>query len=471
MDWKRALRLGTMGGAMALSACTMADYGDGYGPALYDPVPPPAAYTAQEAPDAYAYIDRADSLWEAIGNAPPDHSFAFEGSEPWAWETEAGFRIVVEDGPEGIRSYYFEPGADGPFLAVEPGHSYGYEGDAVAVVYGPDGGALPRAEGEAFLDEAMMLFARARRIGAAMAGGQWEPVDTSAWMDASPLIFSGFIQLWDEGRQRYPGWRHHRERTRDQEWRRRLEAEQLRRRGLAEAFRRWRSGGFQGPPPGGGRWRRPGEHRPGAGRPHRPGVPPAAGTPQPPRPGVNRPDRPRPGAGWSRRPDRRPDAPAGTDTSTPQQPQPGAGRPGRPGWPRRPDRRPEPSTDPATGAPQPPVTRPEAGRPRGPGREGWRQRPRSEGDGGTTPASRPERPQTPSGWRRGRPDSGNPGGGWRRPDRPAPATSASPQPRPNYSPPPRQEPRSAPAPRSSPPPRSAPSPRSSKLPSIENDPN
>ncbi|MBO9621363.1 MAG: hypothetical protein J7500_01495 [Sphingomonas sp.] len=457
MGWKRALRLGTMGGAMALSACTMADYGDGgYGPALYDPVPPPA-YTAQETPDAYAYIDRADSLWEAIGDAPPDHSFAFEGGEPWAWQTEAGFRVIVEDGPEGIRSYYFEPGEAGPFLAVEPGHSYGYEGDAVAVVYGPDGGALPRAEGEAFLDEAMALYARARRIGAAMAGGQWEPIDTDAWADASPLIFSGFIQLWDEGRQRYPGWRSHRQRTHDQEWRRRLEAEQLRRRGLADAFRRWRSGGFQGPPPQ-GHWRKPGEHRPGTGRPHRPGVPPAAGTPQPPRPGVGRPDRPRPGAGWPRRPDVSPNP----DASSPQQP--GAGRPVRPNWPRRPDRRPEPSADPAAGTPQTPATRP-AGAP-----GGWRPRPRPDATPGTAPAPRPQGAPD-SGWRRGRPDPGNTGGGWRRPERPAPAPGAGPQPRPSYSPPPRPEPRSAPPPRSeprAPSPRSS-SPRSSKAP--DSDPN
>ncbi len=422
------MRLGAIGiAALALSACTMSDYGADYGGGYgYAPAPAPA-YTAAEVVDAYAYIDRADSLWEAIGDAPPDHSFAFEGAEPWAWQTEAGYWIVVEDGRDGMRSYYFEPGETTPFLAVEPGRSFGFEGDRVAVVYGPDGGALPRAEGAAYLAEAMALFARARRIRATLTRGQWEPVDTQAWIDTSPLLFTSMIQIWDTGPQRYPEWRRHREKVRASDWRHRIEAERLRRRDLSEAFRRWRAGGFEGPPPG--RWRRPGEARPD--RPDRPGGPnrPGAGRP-------DRPDRPnRPGVG---RPDR-PDGPR----------QPGAGRPDRPrpDWngPRRPDRpRPRPDkpvarepvdhTQPGATVPVPPAA---GERPRRPGGGLWRPRSR--------PGASDAAPATP----RPRTD----GRAWSR-ERPAGAGTSPPR-----MTPPAAQPRVTQPPRSAPPAAARPAPQ------------
>lgn len=436
MRRNRAMRLAVIGGAaLALSACMMEDYGGGYGyPAPeYAPAPVPA-YTAEDVLDPYAYIDRADSLWEAIGDAPPDHSFAFEGAEPWAWQTDAGYWIVVEDGRDGIRSYYFEPGERTPFLTVEPGHSFGFEGDRVAVVYGPDGGALPRAEGEAWLEDAVALFVRGRRMRAALDRGQWEPVDTQAWIDTSPLLFTTMIDVWDTGPTRYPEWHRHRERTRASDWRHRIEAERLRRRDLSDAFRRWREGGFQGPPPG--RWRRPGEarpdrphrpgtpHRPGIGTPPGPATPPGAGTP--PRPGTGRPDRPR-RPEWNRpgRPRPRPGAPA-------EAPAPGAVTP-------TPDAAAPPvATPPATGE-----------RPRRPGWSGWRPQP---GTPGATPTQ--PRPRWTPGWRGNSaprmtppaPD-GAPSARPERPrfTRPAPQPGATPAPqRPRVTPPVRSEPRPAP---------------------------
>src|SRR4051812_44690565 len=99
--------LGTALGALALSACTMS-----FDEGAYAPAPPPV-YSAEEAVGLYGFIDRADSLWEAIGDAPPDFAFQFEGAEPWAWETQDGHRIVVEEAPAGMQSYYFAPGASG----------------------------------------------------------------------------------------------------------------------------------------------------------------------------------------------------------------------------------------------------------------------------------------------------------------------------------------------------------------------
>lgn len=510
---RRAMvRLGLIGGAaLALSACTMADYGSygGYPTGGYDAAPPPPAYTATEVLDAYAYIDRADSLWDGIGDSPPDHSFAFEGAEPWAWQTEGGFWVVVEDGQDGIRSYYFEPGAGAPFLVVEPGHSYGFEGDAVAVVYGPDGGALPRAEGAAFLSNAVALFDRGRRLRAAVTQGQWQPVDTQAWVDTSPLIFTSMISVWDTGPQRYPEWGRYRSKARNDGWQHRIEAERLRRRGDTEAFRRWRAGGFEGPPPG--RWRRPGETRPdrpnqpgagrpggpwrpGAARPDRPETAPAAGTP--PQPGTAQPDRPRrPWGNGGARPDRpRPGTPTpGTalpgasapdtlspGTMTPVAPSAGE-RPRRPAGMWRPRPRPDASAQP--GATQPGATAPQP--PRVGGRPGWRggERP----DGATAPATPPTRPA----WQP-RPE-GAPRPAWQpRPEGSTPPRRERPsftrpaqQPRPSYSPPPQTQrpsyspPAQTPRPTYSPPPqaprpsytppRSSAPPRPAKLPSDNDD--
>ncbi|MDP5279181.1 hypothetical protein Q9Q95_09620, partial [Sphingomonas sp. DG1-23] len=391
MNWHKVARLGTMSGALALSACMMP-----YDGGSYEPAPPPA-YSDIESPDLYAFIDRADSLWEAIGDAPPDHAFSFDGAEPWAWELQDGQRVVVAETADGIQSYYFSPGDAGPFLAVRPGMSFGFEGETVAVVYGPDGGALPRAAGAAHLGEGAALFARGRALLRAMLQKQWREVDSQAWIDTGPIIW-GSVAMWDYGWQRHPGWGHHRDRVRDSGWRHRITAERLRRKALAEQFRRWREGGFQGPPPG--HWHRPGAGQgPGIGRPGR--------SDSPGRPGVDRPRQPGQGG---RPPGARPGRPR----------QPDAGQPGSRPWRRgeRPNR-PTPPTNAAPGTPDTPATLPVVPG-AGPRRPGWGGRPRPErGDaerGGLgrpqsapvvdgTGGTRTPRPDGPRRWFRPRPDA------------------------------------------------------------------
>lgn len=440
MDWRRARQLATMGGMLALSACMMP-----YDGSLYE-APPAPVYSAVESPDAYRFIDRADSLWETIGDAPPDNAFAFEGAEPWAWELADGHRIVVEEGADGMRSYFFAPGDAGPFLAVRPGMSFGFDGEAVAVIYGPDGGAMPREAGATHLGEGVELYARGRLLLRAMLQKQWRAVDSQAWIDASPIWWSSF-QIWDEGKRRHPGWGRHRDQWRDAEWRRRLEAERLRRRERAEAFRRWREGGFEGPPPG--HW-----HKPGAGRPGRPDRP---GTGWPSQPGGAR-----PGTTWPRQPGQW-QRPGGSGAGRP--PRPGVNQPA-PTVPRGPRRPPKlDPTDvgtPATDAPQTRPTPMPGDRPR---RPGWGGRPRPGGgaappDGATAPAPTPQ--ARPPRWTR--PEGGRPG--WRRAptaDGGSATPSPAPAPRRNWSADGPRPQRSAPPPRPSttpspPPQRAAPPP-------------
>ena len=483
----------------------------------------PAGQSAPQSADDYRWIDQADALWDAIGDAPPDFAFAFEGREPWAWQTASGYTIIVEDaGEQGIRSYYFAPGDSSPFLAVEPGMSFAFEGGRLAMVYDADGEAAPRAEFDEYDDAAHDLYARGRRLFQALAGRDYRPVDADAWIDASPYIF-GFIQLWDSGRSRYPGWGRYHDRNDAEAWRRRFEDERRRRREQALRFSHWRQGGFQGPPPG--HYHAPGQPgRPGTGRPPQPGSswshgpgnggrppqpgrpgrpggpgtnpPPQPGTPPVTEPGIETDSSPRPpftrppsrpdgSPGWRRGRPTMPPAPPGTvpDAGTPVTPVPQPGtRPTRPwgngGWGTRPTPAPAP-TPPVTGtAPMPPSSGEVSPAPR-PRPGGWGSRP--------TPAPAPTppvvgtAPPPPVNVEAPRP---RPEGGWRpRPSapegspppvfrpRPTPQPGATPPPpRPSYTPPapsaapspPPSRPSYTPPPRSAPPPRSSPPPAASR---------
>lgn len=346
MAQDRLARLAAMTVVLGLPACTVT---------MAEGAAPRPAYAPIDMADEYAWIDRADALWEAIGNAPPDYAFVFEGVEPWAWETADGHQIVVEDaGQGGIRSYYFAPGENSPFLAVEPGASFGFSGNVVAVVYGPDGGVVPRGQWETRPERGRLLFARGRLIKRAMIERDRRGVDADAWNDTSGLILT-FMGQWESGQQRYPGWRAHRDSAEATDRRQRLERERDRRRGAAGRFDRWRDGGFQGSPPAGFEPRRPGGPR--AGRPPQPGQP-AHGIGSPERPEEARPARP-----WRPRPQPTRNRPAPEDPGiaverdSPRPSRPDAGRQDRPagaeGHPSRPSR---PASDgpPVAPSPSPP---------------------------------------------------------------------------------------------------------------------
>lgn len=290
MATDRLRNLAALTAILSLPGCTMT-MADAYGSDSYGSYAPPP-YAPIDTADDYAWIDRADALWEAIGDAPPDYAFAFEGAEPWVWETASGYQIVVEDaGVGGIRSYYFAPGDPSPFLAVEPGSSFGYAGGTVAMIYGPDGGALPRGQWGGHMGRAMQLYARARLLKRAMTARDRRGVDADAWNDASGMILNFALQF-DSGQRRHPGWRAHRGSAEAQAWRHRLETERQRRRGEAGQFERWRHGGFQGPPPEGfaphrrggprnGRPPQPGQPQPGVGHPERPDIGAVSPRPRP----------------------------------------------------------------------------------------------------------------------------------------------------------------------------------------------
>lgn len=358
--------------------------------------------------DNYAWIDRADSMNEAIGESPPDFAFTYDGQEVWAWTLGDGSALIVEQQWDGPRSYYFDAGSDAPFLVrraasdapgtqgeVEvagPQLSFGYARGAVAIVYTDDGGVLRPEHAGMYTGEALADWERGRQLRRAMRNRPvWRDVSVSLWFDFGTYWFD-WNRRWNDGKRRHAGWWKHRNRPGWDRWHHRYDGERQRRRDQAERFRRWREGGFQGRPPG--RYRPPsgdwtgGRPRPGNGandgrprgrfvdgvmgtrpRPNPPGQ--GSGTeaanPRPPRGNRNWSGRPRPGAAVPT------PAPApGAVVAPPAPPSPPVVRPDRPTRPGWGGARPRPVPMPAPDAVAPPAPpAPSVGRPERPDRPAY----------------------------------------------------------------------------------------------------
>ncbi|QDX25705.1 hypothetical protein FPZ54_06500 [Sphingomonas suaedae] len=409
-------------------------------PASYAaPVPAQSGWQAQAAD--YYWIDTADGLLEAIGDAPPDFVFDFDRDEAWGWSTETGHLVLAEAlGDGSIRYFYYEPDADAPFLVQEARLSFAYARQRLAAVYDSGGAVLSPAEADLHDDLAGDLYARGVAMREAADGeDQWDAVDAGWWAGQIATVVDLRLR-WESGRSRHPGWQRWRSGAEAARWRNRLGNERIRRRMDGDRFRDWQRGGFRGPPPAIG-VQRPGRPALGVRPPRRDGAGgrPGAGRPGAGRPGAERPEGGRPGAG-----------------------RPGAGRPegGRPG-PGRPDTGRPDGDRPGTGQPgagrpgsgRPPVTRPGEGP--GAGRPGGARpdapvgtpptRPRPPVTTPTPPpvqaqprpTPRPDRPGVPGGPGQVDPDRRPPGNGLireREPQRPVvvrprpPVTRPTPQP-------------------------------------------
>ncbi|MCP3728848.1 hypothetical protein M9978_00250 [Sphingomonas sp. MG17] len=390
------------------------------------PPPPPAWQT----PDAdYRFIDDADALLDAIGDAPPDFTFSYAGGDAWGWRTRTGHEVYAEtarDGGErggsGVRYYYFDPGMSAPFLVYDGELSFGYRDGRVAVAYDRDGRVLSPEEADRYWALAERLYSRGRAIrDAARYEDRWDSADAGwwAWQVAS------VIQLrlrWEAGRSRHPGWRKWRMRPDSLTRRPGLGLERQSRWAAGARFHRWRQEGFRGPAPqfGGGGMSRPAKGLRPPRQGWRPGMPPAmSGQPgasrpfgpggavplAPAAPGVGRAERPDTGAPGMGRPGRVPPF-AGQVPPDPQpqaepQRRPGGERQG--GWsgrrdgdsagrerPRREFAAPPVAVQPTPApAPTPPVSRPQRSDDDAGGRRGWQAQPERAAPPQAPPAAAP----------------------------------------------------------------------------------
>jgi hypothetical protein len=156
----------------------------------------------------YQWIDDADTLLDAIGDAPPDFSFAYDGNDIWGWRTSTGHEIYAEPLGGTIRYYYFEPNSREPFLVQDEGFAFGYQsGGRLIVAYDRDGRLLSRSEGYREADLADRLYRRGRAIHAyAQNDRAWDSVDAGYWAEQLPIIIDLRLR-WSSGRDRHPGWR------------------------------------------------------------------------------------------------------------------------------------------------------------------------------------------------------------------------------------------------------------------------
>lgn len=313
---------GVICAAGSLSACVtpldpLPDAGFDYaGPGAAPPLPaapfdtrpqwtPATALPAGQGaePAVYAWIDRTVDLLDLIGQSPPDFAFGYRGNARYGWDVD-GWLLIEEPAASGRNLFLFEPGSREPYFVrdVEAGH--GFDRGRWIVTYLPNGTAVApvemgrwRSHAEALRRHAIALFDAARAEQRADSGYYDE-----AWYDWTPTLF-GILFEWEETRSRDRTWRDYR---RQREARRdpAREEQRRRRRETGEAFRRWRDGGFEGPPPAGidrRRWDRNGDGIPdrrprdrnGDRRPDRPRDRTGDGQPDRPRDRDGEADRPR----------------------------------------------------------------------------------------------------------------------------------------------------------------------------------
>ncbi|WP_157216664.1 hypothetical protein [Flavisphingomonas formosensis] len=208
--------------------------------------PAPIARVADPGQD-YAYLDRAYGQTEAYGDAPPDYAFDYDGVSPWAWQAADDSLQFAEPIDGGYRYYYYEPGADYPYLIRDPSYSYGYSGGRLAVVYDDYGRVLDQRDAYRRADYAGRYLARARQLRQAAFSERRRRINAENWAARRAAIEQA-RQRWQDQRQREAGWRDY-SRVHDQRQADYWRAERDRRNDEAQRFAGWQREGFRGPDP------------------------------------------------------------------------------------------------------------------------------------------------------------------------------------------------------------------------------
>jgi hypothetical protein len=197
--------------------------------------------------DAYAYVDDAWDFGDAIFDAPPDYGFDYAGVEPWAWQGYDQSLTFVEPIDDGYRYYYYRPGADEPYFIRDPDYGYGYDGDQLAVIYGPGGAILPYDNYGPRIDYASRYLTRARNLYAASRERERRAVNAANWAARAAAI-SAAQSRWAAERARQSAWRDYHQRVApvaDRHW----QEERVRRQADAQRFAAWRQTDYHAAPP------------------------------------------------------------------------------------------------------------------------------------------------------------------------------------------------------------------------------
>lgn len=281
--WERVVRTGQsvssglagLALGLSLSAC-VAPFEQSYEPAAL-----PAPLATEPALDAYAWLDRADALLDAIADAPPDYTFDHQARTLFAWEVD-DVLIVEEPGAEGYVLYLFDPGQNWPFFVRTPDFAAGFDRQDLRVVYARDGDIFTGSALWRNAHGAPGFYQRGFDIRRAAQRSRWDRDAARAWSDVQIDVIET-RSAWDDRWRADRNWENYRRRSEAEASRAALQDERRRRREARDAFRRWRNEGAAGMPP-------PGVRRPERGeradrprdREERPRRVPATETPQAP---------------------------------------------------------------------------------------------------------------------------------------------------------------------------------------------
>jgi hypothetical protein len=197
--------------------------------------------------DQYAYVDQAETMGAALGSAPPDYGFDYDGVRPWVWRTSNNALRLVEPTAGGYRYYYYQPGATLPYLIRDPQYAYGFDDGQLVVVYDSRGDVLPPQYMDERLDYAGRYLARAQALYNASLQNQRRSVIAANWAARRAAIDAQQAE-WAQQQSRYSAWQaYHQEHAADQQayW----QAESQRREAAATQFNQWRDAGYRGSPP------------------------------------------------------------------------------------------------------------------------------------------------------------------------------------------------------------------------------
>jgi hypothetical protein len=168
--------------------------------------PPVRVGRLSDPDDTYAYADQADAENDAFGDAPPDYAVDYDGTRPWVWYGDDHSERVCEPLPGGgYRYYYYQPGAQYPYLVRDPEYTYGYDSGVLVVVYDRYGHALPQDQYDSRADAAGRILARATALYLATQQQQHQAVVAANWEARQERIASDNA-AWQRAQQQQSGW-------------------------------------------------------------------------------------------------------------------------------------------------------------------------------------------------------------------------------------------------------------------------
>ena len=170
------------------------------------PSAPPARLARLAQPqDSYAYLDRAYAAANAYSDAPPDYTVNYDGERPWIWRASDNSERVVERTSEGLRYYYYEPGAGVPYLVQDGSYTYAYSDGMLVAIYGPGGEQEPYEYLQRRTDVAGRYLAWGATLYAASRSQQRFAAEQAHW-DERRADIAATRAAWSAEQSRDDAW-------------------------------------------------------------------------------------------------------------------------------------------------------------------------------------------------------------------------------------------------------------------------